>query len=83
MCGTPNYIAPEVLMRQPYGFEVDIWAVGIILYAMLYGKPPFESKDVKKTYQKIKTLDYYFPSDIEVSLEAKHLIKLILVKDPN
>jgi serine/threonine protein kinase len=40
-CGTPNYIAPEILAETGHGFEVDIWALGIILYALLIGKPPF------------------------------------------
>jgi len=50
---------------------------------MLYGRPPFETKDVKMTYQKIRKIDYYFPSEVEVSMEAKHLIKSILMKDPS
>jgi len=55
VCGTPNYIAPEILSNKGgYGFEVDIWAVGIILYAMIFGRPPFETKDVKSTYWKIR-----------------------------
>ncbi len=40
-CGTPNYIAPEILNETGHGFEVDIWAVGIMLYALVVGKPPF------------------------------------------
>jgi serine/threonine protein kinase len=40
-CGTPNYIAPEILNEIGHSYEVDIWSIGIILYAMLFGKPPF------------------------------------------
>ena len=47
MCGTPNYIAPEVLTKTPYAYEVDCWAIGVILYVMVVGRPPFESADVK------------------------------------
>ena len=48
ICGTPNYIAPEVLSStEGHSFEVDIWAFGIIMYAMLIGKPPFETAEVK------------------------------------
>lgn len=43
VCGTPNYIAPEVLDGTGYYFEVDIWSIGIILYTLFYGFPPFES----------------------------------------
>ena len=53
ICGTPNYIAPEILFDKERGhsFEVDIWAVGIILYTCLYGKPPFQNAEVKAIYK--------------------------------
>jgi polo-like kinase 1 len=48
VCGTPNYIAPEVLKHETgHSFEVDVWALGIIMYALLIGKPPFETNDIK------------------------------------
>lgn len=48
VCGTPNYIAPEVLRHEMgHSFEVDVWALGIIMYALLVGKPPFETNDIK------------------------------------
>jgi serine/threonine protein kinase len=47
-CGTPNYLAPEVLDKGcGYSYQVDIWACGIIMYTLLFGKPPFESEDIK------------------------------------
>ena len=48
MCGTPNYLAPEIFDKiNGYSFEVDIWSIGVILYILLFGKPPFESSEIK------------------------------------
>ena len=59
VCGTPNYIAPEVLDSTiGHSYQVDIWAFGVIMYAMLYGRPPFETPEVKSTYKKIQNIDY-------------------------
>ena len=80
-CGTPNYIAPEILRETGHSFEADVWAIGIILFAMLTGKPPFESESVETTYKKIKSGIYDFPRQIPLSNEVKSLIKGIL--DPN
>jgi polo-like kinase 1 len=53
-CGTPNYIAPETLdNKKGHSYEVDIWAIGIILYTLFIGRPPFETYDVKSTYKRI------------------------------
>lgn len=83
ICGTPNYIAPEILVSQ-YGhsFEVDIWSFGVLMYTMLVGKPPFHSTDTKMTYSKIKSVYFSFPTNINLSSEAKDLISKILVLDP-
>ena len=82
ICGTPNYIAPEVINTNGHSYEVDIWAIGIIIYTLLIGKPPFETRDVKTTYGKIKKAEYTFPESCKISLVAKNLIKKILVVDP-
>lgn len=86
ICGTPNYIAPEVIDSKKkalgHSFEVDIWALGVIMYATLYGKPPYESKDVKATYQRILNNEYSFPTNIKVSDSAKHLIASLLQTNP-
>ena len=85
VCGTPNYIAPEILENKHSGhsFEVDYWAIGVIVYTLLIGKPPFETEDVKETYKKITADNYEFPSNVFISDEAKNFIKEILVIDPN
>ena len=82
VCGTPNYIAPEVLYATGHSYEVDIWAIGVIIYTLLIGKPPFETKEVKTTYNKIKKAEFSFPPNCKISLAAKNLIKKILILDP-
>lgn len=83
ICGTPNYIAPEILRDLGHSYEVDIWSIGVILYTMLVGVPPFETNDVKSTYKKIKANIYSFPEDIYVSDVAKSLIRRILNPEPS
>uniref|UniRef100_W5MEL5 Serine/threonine-protein kinase PLK n=1 Tax=Lepisosteus oculatus TaxID=7918 RepID=W5MEL5_LEPOC len=61
LCGTPNYIAPEVLCKKGHSFEVDIWSLGCILYTLLVGKPPFETSCLKETYIRIKKNEYTVP----------------------
>lgn len=62
ICGTPNYIAPEILDGKcGHCYEVDIWSLGVIVYTLIIGKPPFETPDVKTTYKKIKAGAYSFP----------------------
>ena len=82
ICGTPNYIAPEILLNKGHSFEVDVWSIGVILYTMLVGTPPFETKDVKETYKKIRHNDYEFPEDLNISVKAKSLVKRILRRNP-
>ena len=85
-CGTPNYIAPELLDNKNgynYSFEIDIWAFGIIIYTLYYHKTPFEHGGKSKTKNNILTIDYSFPPEIAISKEAKELIKSILVKNPH
>ena len=65
VCGTPNYLAPEVLdAERGHSYEVDYWGIGVILYTMLNGRPPFESQEVKYTYRKIKSASFSFPENV-------------------
>lgn len=83
ICGTPNYIAPEVLDgKVGHSYEVDVWAIGVILYTLVVGKPPFETSDVKTTYRRIRMNAYNFPETVSISEPAKSLISRILVSDP-
>ncbi|CAR22255.1 Serine/threonine-protein kinase [Lachancea thermotolerans] len=84
VCGTPNYIAPEVLTGKHTGhsYEVDIWSCGVMIYALLIGKPPFQAKEVNIIYERIKCGDYVFPRDKCISQEALTLIRDILSIDP-
>lgn len=84
ICGTPNYIAPEVLFDTANGhsFEVDTWSIGVILYTLVVGRPPFQTKDVKTIYKRIRDNQYEFPTESQVSIEARELVQGILTPDP-
>uniref|UniRef100_A0A3Q1IGD6 calcium/calmodulin-dependent protein kinase n=1 Tax=Anabas testudineus TaxID=64144 RepID=A0A3Q1IGD6_ANATE len=82
--GTPGYLSPEVLRKDPYGKPVDMWACGVILYILLVGYPPFWDEDQHKLYQQIKAGAYDFPSPEwdTVTPEAKNLINQMLTINP-
>lgn len=80
LCGTPNYIAPEVLCKKGHSYEVDVWSLGCILYTLLVGKPPFETSCLKETYNRIKKNNYTIPWHINPVASA--LIKRMLHADP-
>lgn len=84
ICGTPNYIAPEVLEgKNGHSYEVDIWSLGVIIYTLIIGKPPFETSNVKTTYDKIRKNIYRFPDHVAISDEAKDLVSWVLSSEPD
>ncbi|KAM7354973.1 serine/threonine-protein kinase polo [Cochliomyia hominivorax] len=80
LCGTPNYIAPEILTKKGHSYEVDIWSIGCVMYTLLVGQPPFETKTLKDTYSKIKKCDYRVPSYLRKS--AADMVIAMLQSNP-
>lgn len=83
LCGTPLYVAPEVLLRQPYGPEADLWSLGVIVYIMLVGYPPFDDNDLVQLVKKIKYRPVKFdaPEWSLISSEGKQFLTNLLDKD--
>nr|AZJ37421.1 AKT-1b [Haemonchus contortus]AZJ37422.1 AKT-1b [Haemonchus contortus] len=79
-CGTPEYLAPEVLEDNDYGRSVDWWGVGVVMYEMMCGRLPFYSRDHQKLFELIMASELRFPS--KLSAEAKQLLAGLLFKDP-
>jgi len=84
ICGTPGYVAPEILCRVPYSYAVDSWSLGVITYIVACGFPPFALNMQPETVQKVKTADFGFPqrywnykSDV-----LKDFIRKMIVEDP-
>lgn len=83
-CGTPGYVAPEILEGQAYGKGVDIWSIGVITYILLCGYPPFHDDNHNALFKKIKKGKFQFDSPYwdHVSDDAKDLISKMLVVNP-
>jgi len=83
-CGTPGYVAPEILEGLKYDQRADMWSVGVILYILLGGYPPFIENTQRELFRKIKRGDYEFHDEYwgTVSTEARDLISSLLTVDP-
>ncbi|KAM7472124.1 hypothetical protein LguiA_010307 [Lonicera macranthoides] len=81
MCGTLDYLAPEMVENKAHDYAVDNWTLGILCYEFLCGSPPFEAESQADTFKRIMKIDLNFPSTPQVSAEAKNLITRLLVKD--
>ncbi|GBG27413.1 Protein kinase, putative [Hondaea fermentalgiana] len=83
-CGTPGYVAPEILQGDKYDFKVDVWSFGVIAYILLCGFPPFYHPNNAELFRQIKRGKYEFPSPYwdDVSQDAKDFINFMLVTNP-
>ncbi|GMH42522.1 hypothetical protein BSKO_10441 [Bryopsis sp. KO-2023] len=79
ICGTPNYLSPEIAKREPYTLATDVWSLGVVLYSMLCGTPPFQEDEVAETIERVKMVDFECPDFL--SPEASDMIKGILHKE--
>mmetsp|Transcript_37541 Transcript_37541/g.55271 ORF Transcript_37541/g.55271 Transcript_37541/m.55271 type:complete len:330 (+) Transcript_37541:292-1281(+) len=84
-CGTPGYVAPEILEGSAYDVRADMWSVGVILYILLGGYPPFLESNQRELFRKIRAGEYEFHDEYwsSVSQDAKNLISSLLVVNPN
>jgi calcium/calmodulin-dependent protein kinase I len=84
-CGTPGYVAPEILKTQGYDKEVDLWSIGVITYILLCGFPPFYNDNIAELFEQIMRADYDFPHEYwhSISKEAKDFVSKLLVAEPS
>lgn len=80
ICGTLDYLPPEMVESKEHDYSVDVWLLGILCYEFLVGRPPFEEVDKNATYKRIAKVDLHIPSFVEA--DAADLIHSLLQKDP-
>uniref|UniRef100_A0A0N5A696 Non-specific serine/threonine protein kinase n=1 Tax=Parastrongyloides trichosuri TaxID=131310 RepID=A0A0N5A696_PARTI len=80
-CGTPEYLAPEIILKKPYNCSVDWWCLGVVLFEMLFTLPPFYSKNVDEMYRNVVNQPLHIPSHATIS--SKDILSKLLQKDPS
>lgn len=81
LCGTTDYLCPEIVSNKPYNYKCDIWCIGVLMYEMICGDAPFVARTYKQTYERIQKCDLKIPE--HVTPDAKDLLQKILVINPN
>jgi serine/threonine protein kinase len=82
-CGTPRYLAPEIINQTGYSYKVDIWSLGVVCFALLFGYLPFDDDLELRLLIKVRDGEWSFPDeDIGISEEAKDLVTKMLERDP-
>ena len=80
LCGTLDYLPPEMIEGKEHDHAVDLWTLGVLCYEFLVGQPPFLASDPQDTYKRIVNIDLRFP--VHVSIDARDLIRKLLMKNP-
>ncbi|XP_029908500.1 aurora kinase A [Myripristis murdjan] len=82
LCGTLDYLPPEMIEGRTHDEKVDLWSLGVLCYEFLVGHPPFETKSHEETYRKISRVEFSYPAQANVSAGAKDLIGRLLKHNP-
>ncbi|XP_060926298.1 aurora kinase A [Limanda limanda] len=82
LCGTLDYLPPEMIEGKTHDEKVDLWSLGVLCFEFLVGKPPFETKSHDETYRRISRVEYTFPAHFNISDGAKHLVAQLLKHNP-
>ncbi len=83
-CGTPAYLAPEIIKENGYsGFKVDIWSLGVLLFCLVTGKMPFRADTLEKLHKNICSGEFNYENEANIDQSAKNLISKMLVVDPD
>lgn len=82
LCGTLDYLPPEMIEGKTHDLKVDMWSLGVLCYEFLVGKPPFEAKTHEETYRRISRVEYTYPHQLNISAGAKDLVAKLLKHNP-
>ncbi len=82
ICGSPMYMAPEIMKNKKYDYKSDLWSIGVIFYEMLIGRPPFKAKNIYELIRVIENENIEIPSKFILSKDCKHLLLSLLEKNP-
>ncbi|XP_034539145.1 aurora kinase A [Notolabrus celidotus] len=82
LCGTLDYLPPEMIEGKTHDEKVDLWSLGVLCYEFLVGKPPFEAKTHEETYRRISRVEYTYPAQFNISTGAKDLVARLLKHNP-
>lgn len=83
LCGTPLYMAPEIMKHRKYNYKSDLWSVGVILYQMVFGRRPYYANNILDLLKKIENDKLYYPDDVDISYDCKNLIESLLHTNPD